>query len=139
MSEYTQEQLQNFTLEELKSFTKEQLAVLSIESLKSDLRMRKDMQEENERIEKFWLEEYPTLSRDEKVKYWAGDMFRSMRDQEESGLKVYAIYSKEWLKDTLIKEPDFLRMLPNIYNTWGGMFDSGKVDRIIQKLLKELE
>jgi len=97
------------------------------------------MQEENERIEKFWLEEYPTLSRDEKVKYWAGGMFRSMRDQEESGLKVYAIYSKEWLKDTLIKEPDFLRMLPNIYNTWGGMFDSGKVDRIIQKLLKELE
>ncbi len=87
----------------------------------------------------FWKSVYPQKTEVDKIQFWAGSLFKSMRNQEESGLKVYAIYSKEWLKDTLIKEPNFLRMLPSIYNTWGGMFDSGKVDRIIQKLLKELE
>ncbi len=61
-----------------------------------------------------------------------------MRSQEESGLTVYAIYTKDCLKDALQKEPDFIEMLPKIYNIWGGTFDSGKVDRIIKKLLKEL-
>lgn len=91
---------------------------------------------DNENI--FWTNEYPKKSHDEKVKYWAGILFKSMREQEESGLKIYAIYTEKWLKSTLEREPRFLEMLPNIYNIWGGMFDSGKVDRIIHEHLKRL-
>jgi hypothetical protein len=38
-----------------------------------------------------------------------------MREQEESNLNPYAIYSENWLKETLKVEPNFLELLPHIY------------------------
>ena len=103
-----------------------------------DKRIREASKKEDERIEKFWKDEYVHLSAEDKAKYWSGYLFRSMREQEGSGLNVYAIYTKYWLKSVLEKEPNFIQLLPLIYNIWGGLFDATKVDRIIQKLLKDI-
>ena len=87
----------------------------------------------------FWKLVYPKKIENEKIKYWASSMYRSMREQRESGLKVYSIYTANWLKYALEKEPKFIELLPQIYKVWGGMFDSGVVDRIIKKHLKNIE
>lgn len=86
----------------------------------------------------FWKNEYPNKTEGEKVKYWAGGLFRSMRMQEESNQNPYSIYSENWLRETLKNEANFLEFLPQIYSIWGGTFDAGKVDRIIQKHLKNI-
>ncbi|MBN8650569.1 MAG: hypothetical protein J0L67_04040 [Cytophagales bacterium] len=64
----------------------------------------------------FWKKTYPQKTEEEKVKYWASTLYRDMRQQEESGLIIYNIYSSIWLTNTLEKEPDFLNMLPKIYS-----------------------
>jgi len=138
MRHYSEELLKNFTLIELESFDNEQLS-FPIEMLKSLLRMREDEKREDERIENFWKNEYPNLSREEQAKHWAGGLFRSMREQEESNLSPYAIYSERWLKEVLEQDRNFMELLPFIYNIWGGMFDAGKVDRIISNLLKKIQ
>jgi hypothetical protein len=137
MRNYTKVLLNNFTISELETFDDEQL-FFPIEMLKSLLRMRKSEKKEDERIAKFWKEEYPELPTEEKAKYWAGGLFQSMRMQEESRLNPYSIYSENWLRETLKLEPNFLELLPQIYNVWGGMFDASKVDRIVSKHLKTL-
>jgi hypothetical protein len=139
MRQYTKQQLENFTILELELFSENQLKVLTIEDLKSDLIMQKNSKSEDERIVKFWQIEYSNLSIEEKVRYWAAGLYKSMRDQEENGLKVYVIYTETWLTDTLEKEPHFIEFLPEIYNIWGGMFDANKVDNIIKRHLKNIE
>jgi hypothetical protein len=138
MTKYTKEQLDNFSLEELKRFTDEQLKTLSIASLKSDLRMQEHSEQEDNRLVKFLKEDYVLLNDEKKAKYWSGNLFRSMRSQEESGLSPYAIFTEQALKEILKQEPKFIELLPLIYRTWGGMFDADKVDRIIQKHLKNI-
>lgn len=139
MREYTKEQLENFTSDELEKFSDNQLKVLNIEALKSYLRIIASEKKEDERITNFWKNEYPKLSREEQSKHWAGGLFRSMREQEESNLNPYAIYSESWLKGVLEQDPNFIELLPFIYNIWGGMFDAGKVDRIIKRLLVKIK
>jgi len=139
MEKYSKLQLENFTLEELESFSQNQLEKVSIDGLKSLLIIRESEKREDERIARFWKEEYPNLSIEEKAKYWAGGLFRSMRMQEESNQSPYAIYSENWLRETLNADPNFLELLPQIFNTWGGMFDAGKLERIIQRHSKNIE
>jgi len=87
----------------------------------------------------FWKNEYPSKSNEEKAKYWASGLFRSMREQEEVNQSPYAIYSENWLRETLNADPNFLELLPQIFNVWGGMFDACKVERIIQRHLKNIK
>jgi len=87
----------------------------------------------------FWKRTYPQKTDNEKIKYWASTLYRNMRQQEESGLDAYAIYTITWLTDVLEKESDFLSMLPNIYNIWGNMFDSNRVDRTIKVHFKKIK
>jgi hypothetical protein len=143
MRKYSKLHLENFTLEELESFSQNQLEKVSIDGLKSLLKIRESEKRESEkredeRIARFWSEEYPNLSTEDKAKYWAGGLFRSMRMQEESNHSPYAIYSENWLRETLNADPNFLELLPQIFNLWGGMFDAGKVERIIQRHLKNI-
>jgi hypothetical protein len=138
MKKYSDLHLANFTREELDSFSLNQLEKVSVDSLKSLLRMRENEKKVDIRIVDFWKNEYPKMTNQEKAKYWAGSLFRSMRMQEESNQSPYIIYSEIWLRETLKLDPNFIELLPIIYNIWGGMFDSGKVDRIIQKHLKKM-
>ena len=137
MKKYSNELLRNFTLEELEKFDDEQL-LFPIDVLQSLLRMREAEKKEDERIDAFWQTEYPKLSLKEKAKHWSGELFSSMRMQEEAGQNAYSIYSEKWLKGVLEQDSNFVELLPHIYNLWGGMFDSGKVDRIIKRHLKNI-
>lgn len=120
--------INDFSKNEIKNLSDDELSeMMSIESKR-----------ENQKIIDFWEKEYCIMSFDARAKYWSGTLFRSMRSQEESNSNPYSIYSKSWLVEILKIEPDFIKMLPMIYNTWGGMFDSTKVDRIIQRLLKQI-
>jgi hypothetical protein len=103
-----------------------------------DKRIKEASKKEDQRIAKFWKDEYPKLSIDEKAKYWAGGLFQSMRMQEESRQNPYAIYSENWLRDALNTDADFVELLPKIFRIWGGMFDADKVDTIVQRLLKRI-
>ena len=124
-------------MKSINDFSKEDfLKLTSEERLKL---IRQESEAQNQKLLYFWKEEYPYLPTEEKIKIWAGGMYRAMREQGESGLNEYVIYSENWLRETLEQEPNFISMLPAIYNIWGGMFDSGKVDRIIQKLLKKIQ
>ena len=138
MPKYTQEQLDNFTVYELETFDDEQL-LFPIEILKSLLRMREDEKKEDARIVKFWKEEYPSLPTTNKAEYWAGNLFRSMRWQEESNVSPYAIYNEIWLEESLKLDKNFISLLPEIYSIWGGMFDAAKVDRIVKRLLNKID
>lgn len=138
MKKYSKLHMENFTKDELESFSDNQLEKVSIEGLKSLLRIRKSEEQEGKRLVRFWNEDYPKLSNEEKAKYWAGGLFRSMRMQEESNQNPYSIYSENWLRETLKNEANFLELLPQIYNIWGGMFEADKVDRIIRKHLKNI-
>jgi hypothetical protein len=117
------------------SVTKEGFSKEKIEGVYYDyLQLKDEEQKEYEQL----IIKYNSYSLDEKAKYWAGGLFKSMRWQEESRLNPYDIYSEKWLLDTLNIDSNFLELLPKIYNIWGGMFDANKVDNIIQKLLKKI-
>lgn len=64
--------------------------------------------------EKFWSEEYPQKTLDEKVNYWAGSLRQSMRWNGESGVDEMAVFSKAdydlWKK----REPNIDMLLPLI-------------------------
>ena len=51
----------------------------------------------------FWEVEYPSKSREEKIKHWGASLYRSMRSQEEVGQNPYIIY-KEILFLLLFKD-----------------------------------
>ncbi|NDV65977.1 hypothetical protein [Bacteroides sp. 224] len=139
MKKYRQELLDNFTIEELESFNDEQIEKVSINGLKAELRMRESSKKEDELIKKFWSEEYSQMSFSDKIKYWGAERHQSMRWQEESGYPVEWLYTRKWLEEMLEIEPDFMKMLPDIYNMWGMSFDSEKIDKVIQELYKEIK
>jgi len=64
--------------------------------------------------QKFWSDEYPKKTLDQKVNFWAGSLHQQMRWNGESGLDEMAVFSKEdyilWKK----REPNIDRLLPDI-------------------------
>ena len=67
---------------------------------------------------KFWTEEYPLLSRNEKIRHWSGTLHQKMRWQSESGLDPYIIFSKEWLSEVKKVENDFDSILEEIFTIY---------------------
>ena len=139
MRSYTKEQLQNFTLKELEKVPDDLVMKLGISNMKRYLKLLNSAEKKiDQPTEKLSIDEYPKLSLDGKAKFWAGQMHRSMRWQSESGLNPYSIYSESGLIEILKFDPNFMQLLPRIYNIWSGTFDSEKVDRIMQKQYKNI-
>ena len=57
-------------------------------------KMRKRSDQYKAAKEKFWAEEYPVKSFEEKVKYWSGTLHSQMRWNGESGFDEMAVFSK---------------------------------------------
>ncbi len=64
---------------------------------------------------KFWREEYPHKTFDEKVSYWASSFHRQMRWQGESDYDEYAIYSPQLYADCKQKEPEFDKIWKEVF------------------------
>lgn len=75
----------------------------------------KKIQEEEEI---FWSQQYPSFTKEEKIRYWSGSLHRQMRWQAESGLDPYDIYSLETLADIKKVENDFVEFLEIIFAAW---------------------
>jgi hypothetical protein len=89
--------------------------------------------------EKFW-KEYPHKTHEEKIKIWSGSLHMSMRSYQETvDNDPYRNYDEEWLRQTLQHEPDFLKLLPEIYGVWSGVWDQDKIHQKIMAAYKKLQ
>ncbi len=104
-----------------------------------DKRLRKVSQDIQKEEKLFWDEEYPSKSREERIKHWASSLYRSMRSQEEVGQSAYSIYKKKWLEEVLKVEPEFMTFLPGVVKIWGGMWDHVKIEKRILKMYKQIK
>jgi pectate lyase len=86
----------------------------------------------------FWEKTYPTFSYKEKIKHWSGTLHRQMRWQIENGLDPYAIYNKNWYKNTRKFEPLIDEIMNDIFsNYWsseGGKWSKEEYLKRIEKL-----
>ena len=75
-----------------------------MESQKMFLKLFDEMWQDQER---YWKEEYPKKSRDEKIKEWLAGIHTGMRYQGESTGDAYSQFSPQWYKEVKSREPDF--------------------------------
>jgi hypothetical protein len=67
-----------------------------------------------DRQKKFWSEEYPAMSFENKIIYWRKDVFNAMQFQTEQSGDPYSAFNKDWMDYHLAQEPDFKKILPEI-------------------------
>ncbi|WP_299332895.1 hypothetical protein [uncultured Psychroserpens sp.] len=82
---------------------------------------------------KFWLEEYTKLNRQEKVKYWLATTHKGMRTQGESFADEYSEFSKKWYDHANVVEPDFDSIFKEAMNDIGFEFDWEEYNKRIQE------
>jgi hypothetical protein len=66
------------------------------------------------RQKKFWAEDYPKMSFEDKIIYWRKDVFNAMQFQEDNQRDPYSAFSKDWMDYHRSVEPDFDKILPEI-------------------------
>jgi len=65
--------------------------------------------------EQFWREKYSQYNIDERIRYWSGQVYQSMRWQGESiGNEYEGVFDKEWWKYACEREPNFPNLWPQI-------------------------
>ncbi|WP_271785348.1 hypothetical protein [Aquimarina algiphila] len=102
----------------MKDYTNEEFSKLSEEE-KSRLFDIEREESDNERLH-FEKIIYPSYSLDEKVKFWAGELHQSMRWSEEDGEDPYAVYTADWYKSTKEFEPDFDKIMDEVFSKYWG-------------------
>ncbi|WP_299883598.1 hypothetical protein [uncultured Lacinutrix sp.] len=80
----------------------------------------------------FWSEEYPELSRDEKVKYWLDSTHKGMRTQREALADEYSEFSKKWYDHAINVEPDFDKIFKEAVSNIGFEFNWEEYNKRIQ-------
>jgi hypothetical protein len=60
---------------------------------------------------KFWSEEYPLKSFEEKIDFWASNIHRQMRWNSESGFDEMDVFSKADYENWKLKDPDFDKLI----------------------------
>ncbi len=63
---------------------------------------------------KFWAEEYPLKSSEEKIDFWAGNIHRQMRWNAESGFDEMDIFSKADYENWKLKDPDIDQIIYSV-------------------------
>ena len=79
--------------------------------------------EEETRI--FWKKEYPSYSREEKVRYWLASIHRGMRTQGEATGGEYSEFSSDWYTWVKSVEPNFDDIFKEVVPFYGAE-DFGK-------------
>ncbi len=131
-TKYTKKQLTNFSIEELKCFSDLQLKVLSIEELKSDLKMQRIIEIGKVSENNFWSKEYPRKSREERIMYWLSTTHKGMRTQGEIGQSEYSEFSSKWYERVSSVEPDFDEIFKEVVPKLGFEFDWEEYHKRIQ-------
>ena len=102
----------------IKDYTNEEFSKLSIEE------KTKFFDTENEKEYELQLktrdEIYPNYTFNEKVSFWSGRLHQQMRWSEEDGEDPYSIYTPEWYKSTKDFEPDFDKIMDEVFSKYWG-------------------
>lgn len=85
------------------------------------------------RREKFWSEEYPKLSLEEKKRYWLASTHKGMRTQGEALADEYSEFSKKWLDFAKANEPRFDEIFQYVTQDLGFEFDWKEYNKRIKK------
>jgi hypothetical protein len=88
----------------------------------------KDM---DRREEKYWEEEYPLKSREEKVNEWLAGIHTGMRYQGESTGDEYTQFSPQWYRLVKSREPDFDEIFKDVVKRLGREFNWDEYKRRI--------
>ena len=62
----------------------------------------------------FWANEYPKMTKEEKIAYWGNSIHMQMRTSGASGYDEMSIFSNESFRLLEAKEPKILEFLPKI-------------------------
>ena len=68
-----------------------------------------------EAANKFWNEEYPQKSFEDKVEYWKKTMEKGMLEQSNLGLPQFDIFNKEWYESIKEQEKNFDQIVNTIF------------------------
>jgi len=72
--------------------------------------------------DKFWKEEYPKKSFEQKADYWKKTLEKGMSEQEKMGLPAFGIFNKQWYESVKEQEPEIDTMLAHLFeNNWKKM------------------
>ncbi len=86
-----------------------------------------ELEKEQEKDMKLRYEIYPNYTFQEKVSFWSGELHQSMRWSVEDGEDAYSIYTPEWYKSTKEFEPDFDKIMDEVFEKkWGTGADWSK-------------
>lgn len=109
--------INDYTHEELLKMSNDKLSKLFEEERKKEQKKGVKLRDEI----------YPNYTFQEKVSFWSGQLHRQMRWQVESGLDPYIIYSPEWYQSTKEFEPDFDKIMDEVFDKkWGTGADWSK-------------
>ncbi len=104
------EQNEGANIGDIESLIRKKMIEISTQSRKINLERRDDLNNQT----------YNNQTFDEKVKYWSGRFHQQMRWQGESGLDEYAIFSPEWYESTSKFEPDFDKIMDEVFEKYLG-------------------
>lgn len=122
------------SLEELnKKIEKEYQEYLSNLTSAEKARHLKEIQEFDNSMNKFWDEEYPKMSLEEKKKYWLAGTHKGMRTQGEAIGDEYSEFSKKWYDFAKEHEPDFDEIFDYVTKNLGFEFDWEEYKKRIKK------
>ncbi len=71
-----------------------------------------------EAANKFWKEEYPKKSFEEKVEYWKKTMEKGMLEQSNLGLPQFSIFNKDWYESVKEQENEIEMIVDYIFKTY---------------------
>lgn len=74
--------------------------------------------------QRFWKEQYPQMTFEERVRHWADTLGKGLRAQQKGGLDPYEIFSAGWYESVRELEPDFDRIMDAVFEThWQGEWE----------------
>lgn len=65
--------------------------------------------------DKFWKEEYPQKTFEQRADYWKETMEKGMKEQEKLGLPPFSVFNKAWYDSVKEQEPEIDRLISFLF------------------------
>jgi len=97
-----------------------------------------ERQKEKKESERFWIEEYPAYSLEEKRGFWLRYFYSAMRSQGEAGVDEYWLFTKENYAEWRRSEPDMDMMLEYVIEKLPH-YDKDEIRKRLAEIHKSVE
>lgn len=77
-------------------------------------RLEENIKRDKEKSKKFWIDEYPSYTMEQRIHHWAGAINQQIRWNEESGVSWKHVFSKKDYETIKSIEPNYDEFLPEI-------------------------